>query len=264
MEDVGGHPVFAYPGITVREGEVDVRLFRKQEDAAAATPAGIRRLAELVLSKDIVSLRRELRCLIISSAAKKPVSLQDALTAVSAKLTPASLTSETLQQSAFVHILDHTLRLDPPLSAARFEKMITDARREFPVLISKLREHTKSILDLRDKVLTSAKRYAGMDQDVARLVPPDFLARTPHARLPHLTRYLKAILMRAERAAPHPAKDAEKSRLLTAFAGWEKSVPPENRDTFRWLLEEYRVSIFAQELGTAVPVSAKRLEALIG
>ncbi len=264
VEDVGGHPVLAYPGLTVRDGEVDVRLFRKPEDAAAATPAGIRRLAELVLAKDIVSLRRELRCLTISASAKKPVSLQDAFTAVSAKLAPASLTSETLQQSAFVHILDHTLRLDPPLSAARFENMIAEARREFPVLISKLREHTKSILDLRDKVLTSAKRYAGMDQDVARLVPPDFLARTPHARLPHLSRYLKAILMRAERAAPHPAKDAEKASLLAAFAGWEKSVLPENRETFRWLLEEYRVSIFAQELGTAVPVSAKRLEALMG
>ena len=103
-----------------------------------------------------------------------------------------------------------------------------------------------------------------MDQDVNRLVPPDFLARTPHARLVHLPRYLKAILMRAERAAPHPAKDAEKSKLLTPFSGWEKTVPEGNREDFRWLLEEYRVSIFAQELGTAVPVSVKRLEALMG
>jgi ATP-dependent helicase HrpA len=94
-------------------------------------------------------------------------------------------------------------------------------------------------------------------------VPPDFLARTPHARLLHLPRYLKAVLVRAERAAIHQAKDAEKARLLLPYAGWEKSVLEENREAFRWLLEEYRVSIFAQELGTAVPVSVKRLEALM-
>ncbi len=264
VEDVGGHPVFAWPGLTVRDGEVDIRLFRKQEDAAAATPAGIRRLAELVLAKEIVSLRKELRSLTIAAAAKKPVSLPDALATVSAKLAPVSLTSETLQQSAFLHILDHTLQLNPPLTAARFEEMTAAARRDFPVLISKIREHAKLILDLRDKILTSPKRYAGMDQDAARLVPPDFLARTPHSRLVNLPRYLKAILLRAERAAPHPAKDAEKARRLASFTGWESRVPPANRDAFRWLLEEFRVSIFAQELGTAAPVSDKRLEALMG
>jgi ATP-dependent helicase HrpA len=100
-----------------------------------------------------------------------------------------------------------------------------------------------------------------MDQDAARLVPPDFLARTPHVRLPHLTRYLKAVLVRAERAALQPAKDAEKAKQLAPFL--KADVPAENRESFRWLLEEFRVSIFAQELGTAVPVSAKRLEALI-
>ena len=264
VEDVGGHPVFAYPGLTVCDGGVDVRLFRKQEDAAAATPAGIRRLAELVLAKEIAWLRKELRSLTVAAAVKKPVSLQDALAAVSAKLAPASLTSETLQQSALVHILDHSLRLEPPLTAARFEEMTATARRDFPALISKIREHTKTILDLRDKILTSSNRYSGMDGDVARLVPPDFLARTPHSHLSHLPRFLKAILLRAERASLHPAKDTEKAKLLAPFSDWKNRVPPKNHETFRWLLEEYRISIFAQELGTAVPVSVKRLETLIG
>lgn len=142
--------------------------------------------------------------------------------------------------------------------------MVDAARGEFPALVRKVSEQTKLVLELRDKILTSAKRYPGMDQDAARLVPPDFLVRTPHSRLVHLPRYLKAILLRAERASLHQAKDAEKAGLLTPFAGRESSVRPENREAFRWLLEEYRVSIFAQELGTAVPVSAKRLEALTG
>jgi ATP-dependent helicase HrpA len=263
VEEVGGHTVYAWPGLAVREGEVDVRLFRKPEQAAAATPAGIRRLAEIVLSKDLAWLHRELRSLTIPSAAKKPVSFQDALSAATVKVSPAALTSEILQSAALEHLLAHTLRLDPPLTAARFTAMTTAARRDWPALIATIREHVKTILDLRDRILNSPKRYTGMDQDAARLVAPDFLARVPHARLPHLTRYLKAVLVRAERAAIQPAKDADKAKQIAAFAGWEKAVPPENHEAFRWLLEEFRVSIFAQELGTAMPVSAKRLEALM-
>ena len=266
VEEVGGNPVFAYPGLAVREAEVDVRLFRKAEDAKAATPKGIRRLAELVLAKDIAWLRKELRSLTLPGVAKKPVSFQDALSSVGAKLgkTPA-LTSESLQESAFTHILEHILRLEPlyPLTAARFLQMTEAARRDFQTVMEKVRTATKEILSLKEKILTSPKRYAGMDQDAARLVPPDFLVRTPHARLAHLPRYLKAILIRAERAVIHQAKDVEKASLLVSYNGWESSVPEQNREAFRWLLEEYRVSIFAQELGTAAPVSVKRLEALM-
>jgi len=59
-----------------------------------------------------------------------------------------------------------------------------------------------------------------------------------------------------------PAKDAEKSKQLTPFSGWQKQVPAAQREAFRWLLEEFRISLFAQELGTAQPVSAPRLRAL--
>ena len=68
--------------------------------------------------------------------------------------------------------------------------------------------------------------------------------------------------IRAERAAVNPSKDADKARALAAFADWEARVPAAKRETFRWLLEEFRVSIFAQELGTAQPVSPARLKAL--
>ena len=269
VEEVGGNPVYAWPGLEVEDGAVNVRLFRKKEEAAAATPAGVRALAEQVLAKDVQWLKREVRSLTLPAAVKKPASFQDALSAVGAKLAPAgnpgALTSETLQQSALEHILRHALRLEPlqPLTEARFTQMTAAARRDFPALLAKIRESVKQILALRDQILASPKRYTGMDQDAARLVPPDFLARIPHQRLAHLPRYLKAVLIRAERAALHPAKDSEKARLLLPWAGWEKSVSPANHEAFRWLLEEYRVSIFAQELGTAVPVSPKRLEALM-
>jgi ATP-dependent helicase HrpA len=73
---------------------------------------------------------------------------------------------------------------------------------------------------------------------------------------------LKAMLRRGERAYETPAKDAERARLLLPFRDWKLQVPEANYEAFRWMLEEFRVSVFAQELGTAQPVSAKRLEAL--
>ena len=70
--------------------------------------------------------------------------------------------------------------------------------------------------------------------------------------------------IRAERAVLAPAKDTEKARALAPFMDWEARVPSAQREAFRWLLEEFRVSVFAQELGTAQPVSAQRLRTVGG
>jgi ATP-dependent helicase HrpA len=94
------------------------------------------------------------------------------------------------------------------------------------------------------------------------LVPARFLARTPFARLEHLVRYLRAVQIRAERAVLKPAKDAERALQIAHFKGWENKVPPAGHERFRWLLEEFRVSVFAQELGTAESVSAAKLKSL--
>jgi ATP-dependent helicase HrpA len=73
---------------------------------------------------------------------------------------------------------------------------------------------------------------------------------------------LKAIQVRNERYLANAAKDAEKNLFITDFEGWPSHVPKSQHETFRWMMEEYRVQVFAQELGTAQPVSVKRLEAL--
>jgi ATP-dependent helicase HrpA len=111
-----------------------------------------------------------------------------------------------------------------------------------------------------------------MRADLEALVPPRFLEATPLERLTHLPRYLKAMLVRAERAALSPAKDQEKARrvkpYLDALKQWSAAKlttveADQAFTTFRWLVEEYKVSVFAQELGTAQPVSAKRLDAVL-
>jgi ATP-dependent helicase HrpA len=71
-------------------------------------------------------------------------------------------------------------------------------------------------------------------------------------------RYLKGLKLRAERWRQNPAKEAERSRLLAPWLARQRALP--RSDARYWLVEEYRVSLFAQELGTAEAVSAQRLE----
>ena len=271
IEEAAGASLLAYPGLEAREAAVDVRLFRRREEAESASAAGVRRLAELVMARDLARLWKELAAFgrHLPPAGKPAPHFHDALQQMSAKLhTPATVfvTAEVLQKSAYQHLLDYTLTLAPifPLTAARFEALVQSARRELPGLSWRLGETTRQILALRQAVLSGPRRYATLEQDLQRLIPPDFLARTPQAQLPHLPRYLRAVQVRAERASLQPGKDAEKAKQLAPFAGWEKRVPAAQREAFRWLLEEFRVSLFAQELGTAQPVSAPRLRALGG
>jgi ATP-dependent helicase HrpA len=105
--------------------------------------------------------------------------------------------------------------------------------------------------------------------ELANLMPTRFLDRMEYARLPHLARYLKALLIRSERAALNPVKDQERLRQIAPYQEslnklrTQTSQSPAARreiETFRWMIEEFKVSLFAQELGTAMPVSAKRLD----
>lgn len=273
IEEINGVPVLGYPGLALRDGEVDLRLFRKREDVARSSPAAVRKLAEHALGKDIAWLHQELRGLGAGpSKAAKPASLHDALSRLQVGVAPkaapqatASTSPAPLPDQAREHILAHALRLEPvlPLTEARFRALCESARKEFPALAYRVRELLKQIEELRAKISGSSKRYAGMEQDVQRLVPPDLLLRTPHAQLQHIPRYLRAIQMRAERAALSPAKDESKAMQIEDFDGWERQVSASNRETFRWMLEEFRVSVFAPELGTAQKASAKRLDELL-
>jgi ATP-dependent helicase HrpA len=271
VEEIGGVPLLAYPGLEAREGSVDIRLFRKRDDAEGPSKAGVRKLAELVMARELARLWKELATFArhVPGTEKKPAAFHHALQQLSTKLQvpiAAFITPEVLQKTAYQHLLHHTLTLAPvfPLTLARFQALTAAAHRELPALTYQLGEMTRQILALRQTVLAAPQRYVSLEHDVQRLVPVDFLARTPHAQLPHLLRYLRAIQIRGERASLNPAKDAEKARQLAPFSDWEKRVPSAQREAFRWLLEEFRVSLFAQELGTAQPVSAQRLKVLGG
>jgi len=98
-------------------------------------------------------------------------------------------------------------------------------------------------------------------------VPKRFVTDTPWAQLAHLPRYLKAVVMRLDKQRADPARDALRLAELRPIESryWRhlaerKGVADARLDEYRWLLEELRVSLFAQELRTPQPVSVKRLE----
>ena len=101
------------------------------------------------------------------------------------------------------------------------------------------------------------------------MLPPRFLEQISFDRLPHVPRYLKALHTRIERAVLNPIKDQERHRQIAPYQAALKALqaaPPRSAEArqgmeeFRWMIEEFKVSIFAQELGTAQPVSSKRLD----
>lgn len=100
------------------------------------------------------------------------------------------------------------------------------------------------------------------------LLFPGFVTATGVARLPDLVRYLRGIARRLDRLAADPGRDgarmAQATQLAREYGEFRAALPPARRDdgdvvAIRWMLEELRVSLFAQTLGTAHPVSEKRI-----
>ena len=105
------------------------------------------------------------------------------------------------------------------------------------------------------------------------LIHPGFVSVTGARRLADLTRYLRAIRQRLDKMGADPVRDGERMatvhRVAAAYADAVRALPPARRggqdvQALRWMIEELRVSLFAQTLGTPAPVSEKRILAALG
>ncbi len=278
-----GLPLYGWPGLQCEEGGVSVRLFRSHAAARATSVFGVQRLVELAILKDLGWLEKDLRALAQFEKLHAPLgSLEELRTTALENLKRYLLPAEPLRALAQVH----------------FEAAVAEARRRLPGLAEQLMDRVGAVLQgfqqARQKlgapaVAAAAPRAGtlnslsqlGLGQsapartgqplaaELAALVPPRFLERVPFERLPHLPRYLKALLIRAERAALNPAKDLERVRQLAPWLDHLRKLEAESAPSvaarpqfaeLRWMVEEFKVSLFAQELGTAMPVSPKRLE----
>ncbi len=283
ISETGPVPVYAWPGLSVEKDGVSLRLFRSEELCRRASLGGIQKLVELVLAKDFAWLHRDLRDL-------------SRFAPLAANLCP----SDELQATAFENLRRHLLpgEVFPALTQANFQAAVEETRRQLPGLATQLVDRVGVILKLRKEiqqrsgpspVLPAAKPKTISDlsqlsivatkdarkpanlwsDELDTLLPRRFLETIPFAQLTHIPRYLKALATRMERAALNPTKDKERAQQLAPYLSALKGFtanPPTSAETrqrleeFRWMVEEFKVSLFAQELGTAVPVSPPRLD----
>ena len=216
-----GLPVYAWPAIEFAEGSVNVRLFRGRDLARAASLTGVQRLVELAIQKDLAWLEKDLRALSRYDALYSPLG-----------------DSAELRETSLEHLKRHLLPAEPwpALTRANFETAVAEARRRLPGLAQQFMDRLGLVLQLRQQVqqrigavavpaLPRSRTLSSLGQlgspaavraanplaaELAGLLPSRFLERIAYDRLAELPRYLKALLIRAERAALNPAKDRER------------------------------------------------------
>ncbi|MHC2999445.1 ATP-dependent RNA helicase HrpA [Microbacterium sp. HJ5] len=262
---VAGGVVRGYPAIVDEGSSVALRIEATPEAAAAATHSGARRLLLLAVPSPSAYVLDHL-----TSAEKL---------ALAASPYPSA---KALVEDARVAVADAVIARTAPGGVIR-TRAAFDAVRD--AMSSVIVDELFQTVSLTARILTAARdaERAVRDQNsltllgalndvksqVAGLVFPGFVARTGTDRLVHLPRYLRGALDRVKALADNPGRDRQRmtefERAAVAFAEAGGTVPvpagaqPALART-RWLLEEYRVSLFAQQLGTAEPVSLQRIQ----
>jgi len=248
VTEQAGAPVYAFPGLQAAPEGVSRRLFRTPAEAAKATRRGMEALFETQLGRDLMWTQRDLRAL-------------RELGPLAATLAPIA----ELEAHAFESIRAWvTGRPVEPADARAFEAVLERARSDLRGMVPRLVDLLREILTLRLELQVAPDAPSAVAHHLASLLPADFVRVTPFPRLAHFPRYLKAMRLRIERARRNPVKDAEReSQAASLEEAWRKlprETDPVEVSRLRWQLEELRVSLFAQELGTAEPVSALKLE----
>jgi ATP-dependent helicase HrpA len=184
-------------------------------------------------------------------------------------------TLEELRDQIIEVALDRAFLLDPlPTTEVDFKKRVDEGRGRLTLIASEVARLAAGILTefvVAQRKIKDTKNAAEAVADTAlqlqRLVPKRFLAVTPYGQLQHFVRYLKAITARLDKYRADPARDAARMAELKPqdqrywrLVAERKGATDARMQEFRWLLEELRVSFFAQELRTPQPVSVKRME----
>jgi ATP-dependent helicase HrpA len=184
-------------------------------------------------------------------------------------------TLEDLRDQIVAVALDRAFLSEPlPADAKAFSARLEEGRARLNLIAQEVARAVSAVLQEHanaQRKLKDSKPPKDVIDDAAaqlqRLVGKRFVVETPWAALNHLPRYLRALVMRLDKVRADPARDAQRlaelrpieQRFLRRVAE-ARGAADARLDEFRWLIEELRVSLFAQELRTPQPVSVKRLE----
>ena len=259
----GGQTLVGYPALADAGDGVTLQVFDAPERAAEVHRAGVRRLLAIAFRDRI----REI---------EKTVARENALNLQFGQLGgDVELADEVVAAALERCFLADSL----PLRQADFAQRVEEGRSRLNLIAQEIARTVAVIMaehaQMQKRLAPVAKGFPQAAEDVAasvaRLLHPRFVSRTPWPRLQHFPRYLKAVVLRLDKLRADPARDA---RLMAEFAplyaAWRREYAAREKaaaltpeiEQFRWLLEELRVSLFAQSLKTPVPVSVKRLAKL--
>ncbi len=260
----GGQPVVGYPALADDGDSVSLVVFDSPEEAQRVHPGGLRRLCMLQLRDQVRYLEKNM----------------PGLTQMAMQFMALGTLDDLRRQLIELTFSRACLGEPWPVDEASFRRRCTEAKPRLALLAQEICRLVGQILgdwQALQKKLPACKPYAGVLQDIdeqlGRLITKRFIADTPFARLQHYPRYLQAIVLRLDKLRAAGNQGAVRdARLLAEYAPlWanyqrratlraKQGVCEPQLEQYRWLLEELRVQLFAQELRTPVPVSSKRLQ----
>ncbi|MFM0153212.1 ATP-dependent RNA helicase HrpA [Paraburkholderia sediminicola] len=253
----GGQTLFGYPALVDRGTHCDVEVFDSPDEAARIHRAGLRRLFALQLKEPIKYLEKNL----------------PGLREMAMQFMPRG-TQEALRDQLIDTALDRACLQDPlPADDVSFHTRRDEGRSRLTLLAQEIARLVGQILSeyaTVTKKLVQAKSFtaahADMQNQLDALIGKRFVVDTPYPQLAHFPRYLKGIALRIDKLKADSARDARQfAEFQPLLQNYQRALAQRGGvlDTrlseFRWLLEELRISLFAQELRTPMPVSVKRL-----
>ena len=253
-----GQVLIGFPALIDKGAHVEIEVFDEPDAAAAKHRAGLRRLVALAIKEPLKYLEKNIPDLVKMAAAFMPLG-----------------TADELRQQIIDLALDRAFLAEPlPADGAAFNARITEGRSRLNLIAQEVARLAGAILveyAAAQRKLKDSRPAKEVADDITgqlqRLMPMRFLLQAGYTQLQHYPRYLKAVTLRLDKWRADPARDAQRLTELrpleqrhTRRVVEQKGVADARLDEYRWLLEELRVSFFAQELRTPQPVSTKRLD----
>lgn len=254
-----------YPAWQDAGDQLEVKVFDHPDLARASMRLGLLRLYRLRLAQQVKYLQKNMPKLNQSALFFVAVGRKEELV-------------DDVINAAFEQVFLHDK--DWPRTRESFELGLDAGRNQVVAAANELAELVAAILESRNRVakflqgkvnLAWALILSDVKQQLENLVYKGFVSATPLQYLRRMSLYMRGIELRLERFQNHLGKEMAASQELQAYwmqyaerrsAHEKQGVVDPNLEAFRWMLEEYRISLFAQNLGTLQPVSAKRLNKL--
>jgi ATP-dependent helicase HrpA len=276
-----GQKLVGYPAIVDEQKSVSLVLLDTEPEADAATRKGLRRLFQLAVVEHVRFVGRNLPQL-QDTALKYMLlaELEGRSGGGSGKGSDRASVQERLADELVTAICDRAffVESDPVRTPAAFDARVAKAKTRLADVANEVCRVVNEIVTeyhaLRPRLQQpGAQAWTKLMNDVRAqlkaLLPPGFITSTPWERLRHLPRYLRACAQRLDKFASNPTRDAHWADTIVDWTRrWQARVDVDRArgirspalEEFRWMLEELRVSLWAQQLKTPYPVSFKRVE----